>query len=126
MSRIRKRLLLLVGLVVMAAMVAGLFGGFENAAAKKTDAKVSETAPQMAATTGETPDIQWFKDQMKISNKYVEQQEGVMGVSWAHFLGMVFLVLFALGALIALFQRQRRTRVIVEMIRKEMSHGDNS
>jgi len=126
MSGTRKRFLPLVSLVVAAAVVAGLFGGLGKAAAKNSDAGVSETDPAITAKAEEAPDIQWFKDQMKISNKYVEQQEGVMGVSWAHFLGMVFLVLFALGALIALFQRQRRTREILEMIRKEMSHGDNS
>lgn len=126
MSRIRKKLLPLVSLFLVATVSVGLFGGLGKAAAKNSDTGVSEADSAMAAKAEEAPDIQWFKDQMKISDKYVEQQEGVLGVSWAHFLTMVFLVLFALCALVAFFQRQRRTREILEMIRKEMSHGDNS
>jgi len=125
MSEIRKKLLPLMRLFLVAAVVVGLSGGFGKAAAKNLYAEGSATDSGMAANAEETPGIQWFKDQMKISNKYVEQQEGALGMSWAHFLTMVFLVLFALGALLAFFQRQRRTREILEMIRKEMSHGDN-
>lgn len=126
MSGILKRFLPLVSLVLAVSMVAALSGSFGMAAAKNTDTALAETGTSMIATAGEDPDIQWFKDQMKISDKYVEQQEGILGVSWAHFLTMVFLVLFALGALAAFFLRQRRTREILEMIRKEMSHADNS
>lgn len=126
MSGIRKKLLPLVSLFLVAAVVTGLFGGLGKATAKNSDAGISATDSAMVAKAEEAPDIQWFKDQMKISDKYVEQREGIWGVSWAHFLTMVFLVLFALGALVAFFQRQRRTREILEMIRKEMSHGDNS
>jgi disulfide bond formation protein DsbB len=126
MSAIRKKFFPLVSLFIVSAVVAGLFGGLGKAAAKNPEAGISGTDSAMAAKAEEAPDVQWFKDQMKISDKYVEQQEGVLGVSWAHFLTMVFLVLFALGALVAFFQRQRRTREILEMIRKEMSHGDNS
>ena len=126
MPGILKRFLPLVSLVLAVSMAVALSGSFGGAAAKNTDTPVSVTGSPMTATPGEDPDIQWFKDQMKISDKYVEQQEGILGVSWAHFLTMVFLVVFALGALVAFFQRQRRTREILEMIRKEMSHGDNS
>ena len=126
MPGIRKKLFPLVSLFLVAAMAAGLFGGFGKAVAENPEAGISETDSAMAAKAEDAPDIQWFKDQMKISDKYVEQQDGIWGVSWAHFLTMVFLVLFALGALVAFFQRQRRTREILEMIRKEMSHGDNS
>lgn len=126
MSGVLKRFLPMVSLVLAVSMVVALSGNFGMAASKNTDTGLAETGSPMTATAGEDPDIQWFKDQMKISDKYVEQQEGILGVSWAHFLTMVFLVLFALGALVALFQRQRRTREILEMIRKEMSHADNS
>ncbi|MDZ7832931.1 MAG: hypothetical protein U5L07_14380 [Desulfobacterales bacterium] len=126
MGGIRKRFLPLVSLFLVAALMTGLWGGFGKAAAQNSDAAVSETDSKITAKAQDAPDIQWFKDQMKISDQYVEQQEGVLGVSWAHFLTMVFLVLFALAALVAFFQRQRRTREILEMIRKEMSHGDNS
>jgi len=45
-------------------------------------------------------------------------------MSWAHALTMVFLALFALGALYVFVQRQRRTREILETIQKEMKDGN--
>ena len=69
-------------------------------------------------------DIQWFRDQLKISDRYVEEQEGVWGMSWAHFLTMAFLVVFAFGALVVLVQQQRRTKDILETIRKEMENDN--
>ena len=73
----------------------------------------------------ENGDLQWFKDQMEISEKYIQEQTGIWGMSWGHFFTMVFLVLFALGALVVFVQRQRRTREILEIIRKEMQNGDS-
>lgn len=73
----------------------------------------------------ENGDLQWFKDHMKISEKYVQDQQGIWGMSWGHFFTMIFLVLFALGALVVFVQRQRRTREILEIIRKEMQNGDS-
>ncbi|WP_291320290.1 hypothetical protein, partial [Desulfonatronospira sp.] len=70
------------------------------------------------------PDIQWFRDQLQISDRYVEEDEGVWGMSWAHFLTMVFLALFALGALVVFIQQQRRTKDILENIRKEMENDN--
>ncbi len=70
-------------------------------------------------------ELQWFKDQMKISEQYVEDHDGIWGMSWGHFFTMVFLVLVALGALVVFIQRQRRTRETLEIIRKEMQHGDS-
>jgi len=51
MSGIRKKLLPLISLFLAAAVVAGLFGGLGQAAAKDTDAAVSETGSRMAAKT---------------------------------------------------------------------------
>ncbi len=73
----------------------------------------------------ENGDLQWFKDRMEISEKYIQEQQGIWGMSWGHFFTMVFLVLFALGALAVFVQRQRRTREILEIIRKEMQNGDS-
>jgi len=69
-------------------------------------------------------DIQWFKDQMKISPQYLEETEGVMGMSWAHFFTMVFLVLFFIWGMIAVFLRQRRTKEILASLLKETKNGD--
>jgi ABC-type phosphate transport system permease subunit len=64
-------------------------------------------------------DIQWFKEEMKIAPKYVEEQEGIWGMSWGHFFIMVFLVLFFIGALAAVYMRNKRTREILALMLKE-------
>jgi hypothetical protein len=77
-----------------------------------------------AALEKDRPDIDWFKKEMGISPKYTEQESGVMGLSWAHFLTMVFLVLSFVVALIALVLRYRRTRELLGLILKEGSRND--
>lgn len=72
-----------------------------------------------AVQTGETPDIEWFKQELKIAPKYTEQREGILGMSWAHFLTMTFLVLFFFGALMAYHRRTTRTTRILEQLLKE-------
>ena len=64
-------------------------------------------------------DIQWFKREMKIDPKYIERQEGILGMSWIHFLSMSFLVIFFFGALIAYHRRTTRTARILENLLKE-------
>ncbi|MFO7964061.1 MAG: hypothetical protein R6U50_09095 [Desulfobacterales bacterium] len=68
----------------------------------------------------EEPDIQWFKDRLQISEKYVEQEEGIFGISWFHFFVMVLLVAIGVGALVLNLLKQKRMREIVTSIRKEM------
>ena len=46
-------------------------------------------------------DIQWFKMEMRVGPNYMEKREGILGMSWAHFFTMSFLVRFFFGALIA-------------------------
>ena len=65
------------------------------------------------------PDIQWFKEEMKIAPKYVEEPEGILGMSWSHFFIMVFLVLFFIGALAVVYMRNKRTREILALLLKE-------
>lgn len=65
------------------------------------------------------PDIQWFKEEMKISPKYQEKKEGILGMSWIHFLTMAFLVVFFFGALMVYHLRTVRTREILERLLKE-------
>ena len=60
---------------------------------------------------------------MKISPKYVEQSEGVLGMSWGHFFTMVFLLLFAAGALVVFILRYKRTQEILKLIKEEASNG---
>ncbi|MDY6824288.1 MAG: hypothetical protein SWH68_10920 [Thermodesulfobacteriota bacterium] len=77
------------------------------------------------AQDDQSENIQWFRDQMKISEKYLEQQDGVLGMSWLHFFTMILLVVFSVAALVVFVQRQKRTREILELIKKEVNHGSN-
>jgi hypothetical protein len=80
-------------------------------------------ASSIGQVTGEEgphdPDIEWFRDRMGISPKYVERHEGILGMSWPHFLVMAFLVLFFLGALVIVYLRDRRIKAILNEILKE-------
>ncbi len=64
-------------------------------------------------------DIQWFKEEMRISPKYLEKEEGVLGMTWAHFFTMLFLVLFLIGTLILYYRRNKRTNEILQSLLKE-------
>ena len=61
-------------------------------------------------------DIQWFKDEMRISPKYIEAQEGILDMSWLHFLLMLFLVIFFFGASIAYYRQTNRTKRILQQL----------
>ncbi|MGM0423948.1 MAG: hypothetical protein ACQEQX_03380 [Thermodesulfobacteriota bacterium] len=80
-------------------------------------------APNEAQALEQQPvqdqDVQWFKDEMKISDKYVDQQQGVLGISWAHFFTMIFLVLFLIAALAGMFIRYKRMQKLLAEISKE-------
>ena len=64
-------------------------------------------------------DIQWFRDEMKISDKYLEREEGAWGMSWAHFFTMTLLVAFFIATLVAMYIRSKRTREILRTLMKE-------
>ncbi len=68
--------------------------------------------------------IQWFKDEMKISPKYLEKNEGILGMSWAHFLTMVFLAAFGAGAFIVFILRYRRARELINLVKEESRHDN--
>lgn len=79
-----------------------------------------------ASEEAEEPDpekIQWFREKMRISPKYLEEEEGVLGMSWAHFFTMMFLVLFFIAAMTALVMRHRRTKQLLDTLLKEESNG---
>lgn len=83
------------------------------------------TAPlpglQRAAWAEETaePNIQWFKQEMRIAEKYQEHREGIWGMSWAHFITMVFMFVFFIAAVIAMYIRNKRTREILASLLRE-------
>jgi hypothetical protein len=68
-------------------------------------------------------DVQWFKQTMKIGEQYQERQEGVLGMSWAHFIFMTFLVLFFIGVLVAAYVRNKRTKELLNALLKEEANG---
>jgi len=77
-----------------------------------------------AADAPNQTDIQWFKDQMRISPKYLESREGILGMSWLHFLTMVFLTVFFIGALIARYLRNRRAKqMLAALLREEKNEA---
>ena len=67
----------------------------------------------------EVEDIQWFKDELRISPKYIEHDEGILGMSWLHFLLMIFLIVFFVGALVAYFRQTNRTKRILQQLYEE-------
>ena len=75
----------------------------------------------------EAPRIQWFREEMKISPRYLEHDEGIMGMSWTHFFTMLFLVLFFVAAMAGLVMRQRRTRQLLNrLLEEEEENGADS
>lgn len=64
-------------------------------------------------------DIQWFRDEMKISPKFQEYKEGVWGMSWAHFITMVLLIIFFIATLVAVYIRNKQTKKILKALLKE-------
>lgn len=72
-------------------------------------------------------DIQWFRDEMKISPNYLERDEGILGMSWTHFLTMVFLVVFFIIAIVGLIVRQKRRKELLNLLlNKEEKNGAES
>ena len=68
---------------------------------------------------GEQKDIQWFRKTMNIAPKYQEQSSGVLGMSWPHFILMIFLLLFFIATLFNYYVRSKRTRQILRTLLEE-------
>lgn len=64
-------------------------------------------------------DIQWFRDEMKISPKFIEHKVGVWGMSWAHFITMIFLIIFFISTVAMLYVRHRQTKKIIKTLLKD-------
>lgn len=89
---------LLLGIIVLGGWAApqGRFGG--------------EAA--FAAEQGKLP-VEWFRKELGIAPQYQEQSGAILGMSWAHFLSMVFLVAFFVGSLYLTYTRQKRTKELL-------------
>ena len=83
-------------------------------------ASAAEALPGIADQTQEGPeDVQWFKKTMNIAPKYQEQHSGVLGMSWPHFILMIFLILFFLATLLNYYLRSKRTKEILRTLLEE-------
>ena len=117
----RKKIVLV--LLAIQVLFSGLGGHFQGPAAKTSFAAAFAYDP--AAQQEQKPDIPWFKDQLGIAPQYQEQREGILGMSWAHFLTMVFLVAFFFGALSIYYLKTIKTRRILERLLREEEEGKN-
>jgi hypothetical protein len=71
------------------------------------------------------PDIQWFREQMQIDPKYLEQEEGIFGISWFHFLTMMFLLLFFFMGLLAHFARiRKRKQILIALLTERLKESE--
>ena len=107
----KKSTYLPVALLAICLVVGPLFSGFGS---------VYSGGTAYAADQSPSPEkIEWFRDKLHIADKYQRQQQGVMGMSWGHFLSMVFLVVFFIGATAIAFYRAKRSRQILEAVMQE-------
>jgi len=105
---------------VLCTFIFLLFGPGGDFNGKMGQSLFAATPGQVNAVQAEKkPDIKWFKEELKISPKYQEKKEGILGMSWIHFLTMTFLVVFFIGGLAAYHLRTVRTRQILERLLKE-------
>jgi hypothetical protein len=103
---------------IIFVLVITFFAPYSFADRSSTNAAINDS-DQSIVKQDEEPDIQWFKEELKIDPKYTETREGILGMSWAHFLTMAFLVIFFFGALIAYHRRTTRTARILEQLLRE-------
>jgi hypothetical protein len=80
---------------------------------------VSESGPQ------ESPTVEWFKEELRITPKYTEGHQGVWGLSWAHFLTMVLLAGFSVSGLVFLLVRYRRTQELLTQLLEKEKKGES-
>ena len=100
-------------------------GGPLSMGADQTERAGYDSGLVLAAETGQDnnkPDMQWFKKTMNIDPKYQEETTGILGMSVAHFILMVFLLLFFAATLINYYTRSRRTKkILLNILQEEKS-----
>lgn len=106
--------LLITGLLVIFFLVGPPPGNRFSSPARATKIEALQSPPDNPS------DIQWFKKELGIAPKYRQQDQGIYGMSWAHFLVMGFLVLFFFAAIAVAYHRSRKTReILISMLEKE-------
>lgn len=74
---------------------------------------------QTSSGQDDSVDLEWFKNELRISPKYQERDVGILGLSWAHFLIMVFLTISFVAALVAVIIRYRKTKELLTLLLEE-------
>lgn len=73
---------------------------------------------------GGEKEIEWIKKTMEIAPKYQERNQGVLGMTWAHFILMVFLVIFFISATVNYYARSKRTKQILNTLLEKERSGE--
>jgi len=96
-------------------------------AGEKPDAiQESQARETSLARTEQSRPIQWFKEELRITPKYTKGHEDIFGLSWAHFLTMVFLFMFFIVGLVTLIIRYRRTKELLTDLLEEKKDGNQN
>jgi hypothetical protein len=66
--------------------------------------------------------IEWFRKELGIAPQFREEEPGIFGMSWLHFLTMFFLAAFFVAVLVVSAVQIRRTRQVLDTMRDE-GHG---
>ena len=101
------------------------FNKIENSGETFTNACFAQSKSEEQENQ-EEKDIRWFREEMKISPKYMEKKEGILGMSRTHFFTMLFLIIFFIGTIVSLLIRRRRTKQLLDLLLKEERHGADS
>ena len=93
-----------------------------TASVPQASARVALVASAGDSKGGEKK-IEWFKETMEIAPKYQERNQGVLGMTWAHFILMVFLVIFFISAIFNYYARSKRTKQILNTLLEKEGPG---
>lgn len=96
-----------------------VYGGSATDRIQKNINKAYQPPEISSEEGGNANDITWFRDQLKISPKYQEEERGIFGFSWPHFITMIFLICSLIIALVAMVVRHRRTKELLNLLLKE-------
>lgn len=96
-----------------------MFGNVVSDGIREMDGNVFKLQRESATEQNGDKDVTWFKDQLKISSKYQERERGIFGLSWPHFITMIFLICSMIIALVAMVVRHRRTKELLNLLLKE-------
>ena len=102
--------------------VAGTFGFFVPEYMTADQAIAAEVTSK--SDTEQTPHVEWFKEELRITPKYTQGHRDVLGLSWAHFLTMILLVGFLVSGLVFLLVRYRRTQELLTQLLEKEENGE--